>query len=110
MCCSATWPKEVKKIASQFVANNPVHVFVGGVSDKLVANKSIKQNVKVGLNCHAGPHLHACLGMDVFDWWVGISECWSDDQQVDQSVKARMHGVSMYARQMSAAFHGRACL
>ena len=44
---SATWPKEVKKIASQFVTNNTVHVFVGSVSDKLVANKSITQKVKV---------------------------------------------------------------
>lgn len=36
---SATWPKEVKNIASQFVRNHPVHVFVGGVEEKLVANK-----------------------------------------------------------------------
>lgn len=36
---SATWPKEVKAIAAQFVRNHPVHVFVGGVEEKLVANK-----------------------------------------------------------------------
>lgn len=28
---SATWPKEVKKIARQFCRNEPVHVFVGNV-------------------------------------------------------------------------------
>lgn len=36
---SATWPKEVKAIAAQFVRNHPVHVFVGGVEERLVANK-----------------------------------------------------------------------
>lgn len=57
---SATWPKEVKSIASQFVVNQTVHVFIGGVDDRLVANKAITQNVeivnsmdKVGLRkCH----------------------------------------------------------
>eukprot|EP00775_Hariotina_reticulata_P004334 gene4334-4587_t len=44
---SATWPKEVKAIAAQFVRNHPVHVFVGGVEEKLVANKSITQTVLV---------------------------------------------------------------
>eukprot|EP00798_Chlamydomonas_sp_ICE-L_P027598 gene27598-7235_t len=44
---SATWPKEVKAIASQFVTNQTIHVFIGGVEDKLVANKSITQHVKV---------------------------------------------------------------
>lgn len=29
---SATWPKEVKSIASQFVTNRTVHIFIGGVS------------------------------------------------------------------------------
>ena len=38
---SATWPKEVKAIAAQFVTNHTVHVFVGGVEEKLVANKAI---------------------------------------------------------------------
>lgn len=36
---SATWPKEVKQIASQFVVNDTVHIFIGGVEEKLVANK-----------------------------------------------------------------------
>ncbi len=61
---SATWPKEVKNIASQFVTNHTVHVFIGGVEDKLVANKAITQHVKVGssgggywraLPCTRGP-------------------------------------------------------
>jgi ATP-dependent RNA helicase DDX5/DBP2 len=38
---------QVKNIASQFVRNHPVHVFVGGVEDKLVANKSITQVIMV---------------------------------------------------------------
>lgn len=42
---SATWPKEVKQIARQFVNNQTVHVFVGAVEDKLVANKSITQHI-----------------------------------------------------------------
>ena len=50
---SATWPKEVKQIASQFVTNHTVHVFVGGVEEKLVANKAITQNVEVR-------NLHLC--------------------------------------------------
>ena len=40
---SATWPREVKAIASQFVTNRTVHVFLGGVEEKLVANKAITQ-------------------------------------------------------------------
>ena len=40
---SATWPREVKAIASQFVQNRTVHVFVGGVEEKLMANKAITQ-------------------------------------------------------------------
>ena len=44
---SATWPKEVKAIAAQFVQNNTVHIFVGEVQEKLVANKSITQHVDV---------------------------------------------------------------
>ncbi|GFH25347.1 uncharacterized protein HaLaN_23291, partial [Haematococcus lacustris] len=43
---SATWPREVKQIASQFVTNQTVHIFIGGVEEKLVANKSITQFVK----------------------------------------------------------------
>jgi len=37
---SATWPKEVKSIAAQFVVNDTVHIFIGGVEEKLVANKA----------------------------------------------------------------------
>lgn len=40
---SATWPKEVKSIASQFVVNDTVHIFIGGVEEKLVANKARAQ-------------------------------------------------------------------
>lgn len=46
---SATWPREVKQIASQFVTNHTVHVFVGGVEEKLVANKAITQYVEASL-------------------------------------------------------------
>ena len=44
---SATWPKEVKNIASQFVTNRTVHIFVGGVEDRLQANKAITQHVDI---------------------------------------------------------------
>ena len=44
---SATWPKEVKAIASQFVTNRTVHIFVGGVEDRLQANKAITQHVDI---------------------------------------------------------------
>lgn len=44
---SATWPREVKAIAAQFVRQRPVHVFVGGVEERLVANKAITQYVEV---------------------------------------------------------------
>ncbi|KAF5834590.1 P-loop containing nucleoside triphosphate hydrolase protein [Dunaliella salina] len=44
---SATWPKEVKAIASQFVGPRTVHIFIGGVEEKLVANKAITQHVKI---------------------------------------------------------------
>lgn len=42
---SATWPREVKSIAAQFVTHQTVHIFVGGVEEKLVANKAITQYV-----------------------------------------------------------------
>jgi ATP-dependent RNA helicase DDX5/DBP2 len=38
---TATWPKEVRRIASDFMAN-PIQVNIGN-SDQLVANKSITQ-------------------------------------------------------------------
>ena len=44
---SATWPREVKAIAAQFVTHDTVHVFVGGVEEKLVANKAITQFVEI---------------------------------------------------------------
>ncbi|KAK9808388.1 hypothetical protein WJX73_010064 [Symbiochloris irregularis] len=44
---SATWPREVKAIASQFVRNQTVHVFIGAVEEKAVANKSITQHVEM---------------------------------------------------------------
>lgn len=50
---SATWPKEVKAIAAQFVTNHTVHVFVGGVEEKLVANKAITQIVEVNFHIMA---------------------------------------------------------
>ena len=43
--------REVKAIAAQFVTNHTVHVFVGGVEEKMVANKSITQHVDI-----VGPH------------------------------------------------------
>uniref|UniRef100_A0A7N1A6T8 RNA helicase n=1 Tax=Kalanchoe fedtschenkoi TaxID=63787 RepID=A0A7N1A6T8_KALFE len=42
---TATWPKEVRKIASDLLVN-PVQVNIGNV-DELVANKSITQHVEV---------------------------------------------------------------
>lgn len=48
---SATWPREVKSIAAQFVRNAPVHVFIGAVEEKPVANKSITQIVEM---CQVG--------------------------------------------------------
>ncbi|XP_076912359.1 DEAD-box ATP-dependent RNA helicase 14-like [Bidens hawaiensis] len=42
---TATWPKEVRKIAADFM-HNPVQVNIGNI-DELVANKSITQHVEV---------------------------------------------------------------
>ncbi|KAK9061709.1 hypothetical protein SSX86_018892 [Deinandra increscens subsp. villosa] len=42
---TATWPKEVRKIAADFMVN-PVQVNIGNI-DELVANKSITQHVEV---------------------------------------------------------------
>ncbi|CAD6232993.1 unnamed protein product [Miscanthus lutarioriparius] len=42
---TATWPKEVRRIASDLL-NNPVQVNIGN-TDQLVANKSITQHVEV---------------------------------------------------------------
>jgi len=42
---SATWPKEVQKMARDFCREDPVHIRVG--SDELTANKNITQIVEV---------------------------------------------------------------
>ncbi|KAK9819794.1 hypothetical protein WJX72_002458 [[Myrmecia] bisecta] len=47
---SATWPREVKAIAAQFVTNQTVYIFVGGVEERLVANKAITQIVEIVSN------------------------------------------------------------
>ena len=44
----------MKNIASQFVTNQTVHVFIGGVEDKLVANKAITQRVRVSVDRKCG--------------------------------------------------------
>ena len=49
---SATWPREVKTIAAQFVTHQTVYIFVGGVEEKLVANKAIRQIVDVMSSSH----------------------------------------------------------
>ena len=45
MFFTATWPKEVRRIASEFL-NNPCIIYVGN-SDQLKANKDIEQTVHV---------------------------------------------------------------
>ncbi|KAG0458238.1 hypothetical protein HPP92_023395 [Vanilla planifolia] len=42
---TATWPKEVRKIAADLLVN-PIHVNIGNI-DELVANKAITQFVEV---------------------------------------------------------------
>ena len=49
---SATWPREVKTIAAQFVTHQTVYIFVGGVEEKLVANKAIRQVVDIMSSSH----------------------------------------------------------
>jgi len=41
---SATWPKEVRQLASDFL-HNPIHLNIG--SEELAANHNIVQNVQV---------------------------------------------------------------
>ncbi|XRA99770.1 ATP-dependent RNA helicase-like protein DB10 [Pycnococcus provasolii] len=43
---SATWPKEVRSIAAQFVVNSTVHVFIGD-PHQLNANADIEQRIEV---------------------------------------------------------------
>jgi ATP-dependent RNA helicase DDX5/DBP2 len=58
---SATWPREVKQIASQFVRHRPVSIFVGGVEERLVANKAITQFVEVVQQYDKMNRLHQIL-------------------------------------------------
>ena len=44
---SATWPKSVQVYASKFLRPNPIHIFVGGSKDVLVAHENITQTVHV---------------------------------------------------------------
>ena len=62
---SATWPKEVKSIAAQFVVNDTVHVFIGGVEEKPVANK-----VRCGCNIlmTSSKSLAAGCGVTKHEW------------------------------------------
>jgi ATP-dependent RNA helicase DDX5/DBP2 len=39
---TATWPREVQKLAREFLTN-PMQVKIGGSGDKLVANKDVTQ-------------------------------------------------------------------
>ena len=43
---SATWPKKVRKLASEFL-KNPVSVHIGDTSNQLVASKNVTQVIKV---------------------------------------------------------------
>jgi len=42
---SATWPKEVRNLAEDFLGNNYIHVTIG--DSELAANENIKQTVKI---------------------------------------------------------------
>ena len=46
---SATWPKEIQKLASRFCSINPVHVKIGDQSghDGMTVNKNIEQVIHV---------------------------------------------------------------
>lgn len=43
---TATWPKEVRNLASEFL-ENPVHINIGDSTGALTANKAITQNIKI---------------------------------------------------------------
>lgn len=47
----------VPLVLPQFVTNNTIHVFIGGVDEKLVANKAITQHVKVRQHLSLSPSL-----------------------------------------------------
>lgn len=59
---TATWPKEVQRLARDFV-QNPVHITIGDAG-KLNANKSIKQHVHVRA-------LLICAWYMITTRWVG---------------------------------------
>lgn len=44
---SATWPKEVQAVAAQFCRSDAVQVFIGDVSSKAVANRDVRQLVRL---------------------------------------------------------------
>uniref|UniRef100_A0ACD5W4T3 Uncharacterized protein n=1 Tax=Avena sativa TaxID=4498 RepID=A0ACD5W4T3_AVESA len=56
---TATWPREVRKIASDLLTN-PIQVNIGN-TDQLVANKSITQHVEVTTNMEKGRRLDQIL-------------------------------------------------
>lgn len=71
---TATWPKEVRKIAADLLSN-PVQVNIGNV-DELVANKSITQ-VKI-LFCFFLVSGHASVKREIYKsiyFVVGFAEC-----------------------------------
>ena len=43
---TATWPKEVRNLASEFLVN-PIHINIGHSTGALTANKAITQNIKI---------------------------------------------------------------
>ena len=48
MLFTATWPKNVQRIANDILKKDRVKVTVGSGGDKLTANKAVTQTVKVG--------------------------------------------------------------
>lgn len=44
---TATWPKEVQRLATTYMPREVLQVFIGGANDKLVANKSITQSFRL---------------------------------------------------------------
>lgn len=61
---SATWPKEVRQLASEFL-RTPVHVHIGDTSNQLVASTNITQHVHVLKEeekvCEIGPRRNIIL-------------------------------------------------
>ena len=48
MLFTATWPKNVQKIAAELLKKDRVKVTVGSGGDKLTANKAVVQRIKAG--------------------------------------------------------------